>query len=185
MKILNYICGRPLRSGGTAPLIYNPIRKWLIILMILYICLSLLSYGVFLYPKASDLHCSPLIDSLFSFSLSIGASNLMAPYYSVISYREWGTENEWSVVAIVSAVMAIIDLSSSFYGIYVLCTIIDVVFTNVSGMPDCNCYKAIVFFFANATLVFLHLVVAIVSIVVYFVLMANIDAQLEDNRNVI
>ncbi|EAA18634.1 hypothetical protein [Plasmodium yoelii yoelii] len=43
----------------------------------------------------------------------------MAPYYSMISCREWGTENEWVVVAIVSAVMAIIDVSSSFYGIYV------------------------------------------------------------------
>ncbi|GAW81148.1 hypothetical protein, conserved [Plasmodium gonderi] len=185
MKILNYICGRPLRSGGTAPLIYNPIRKWLIILMILYIFLSVFSYGVFLYPKVSDLHCSPLIDSLFKFSLSIGASNFMAPYYSVISCREWGTENEWAIVAIISAVMAIIDVGSSCYGIYVLCTIIDIVFTNITGMPDCNCYKAIFFFSSNAFVVFLHLVVAIVSIVVYVLLMANIDRQLQDNRNIV
>ncbi|KAI4838501.1 hypothetical protein MKS88_002982 [Plasmodium brasilianum] len=185
MKILNYICGRPLRSGGTAPLIYNPVRKWLIILMILYFCLCILSYGIFLFPKASDLHCSYLSDSLFNFSLSIGASYLMAPYYSIISCREWGTEIEWAIVAIVSAVMAIIDVSSSCYGIYVLYTIVDVVFTDVSGMTDCNCYKAILFFSANSFLIFLHLVVAIVSIAVYFLLMTRIEEQLEDNRNII
>ncbi|WBY57211.1 hypothetical protein Py17XNL_000900143 [Plasmodium yoelii yoelii] len=78
----------------------------------------------------------------------MGASNVMAPYYSMISCREWGTENEWVVVAIVSAVMAIIDVSSSFY-------------------------------------VVLHFIVAITSIVVYYMLMKNIDKQLEDNRNII
>ncbi|SBT77263.1 conserved Plasmodium membrane protein, unknown function [Plasmodium ovale] len=185
MKILNYICGRPLRSGGTAPLIYNPVRNWLIILMVLYICLSLLAYGVFLFPKVSDLHCAPLTDSLFNFSLSMGASNVMAPYYSIISCREWGTENEWALVAIVSAVMAIIDVSSSCFGIYVLYTIVDVVFKDITGLYDCNCYKAVLFFSANAILVFLHLVVAMVSIAVYYLLMRNIDKQLEDNRNII
>ncbi|ETB57550.1 hypothetical protein YYC_04417 [Plasmodium yoelii 17X] len=144
---------KSLRSSGAAPLIYNPIKKLLIILALLYICLSALSCGIFLFPKASDLHCSPLVDSLFNFYLSMGASNVMAPYYSMISCREWGTENEWVVVAIVSAVMAIIDVSSSFY--------------------------------ANAFLVVLHFIVAITSIVVYYMLMKNIDKQLEDNRNII
>ncbi|CXI41096.1 conserved Plasmodium protein, unknown function [Plasmodium berghei] len=185
MRILNYICGRSLRSSGAAPLIYNPIQKLLIILTLLYICLSALSCSIFLFPKVSDLHCSPLVDSLFNFYLSMGASNVMAPYYSMISCREWGTEHEWVVVAIVSAVMAIIDVSSSFYGIYVLYTIIDIVFTNITDMNECNCYKSIIFFSANAFLVVLHLIVAITSIVVYYMLMKNIDKQLEDNRNII
>ncbi|CRG96434.1 conserved Plasmodium protein, unknown function [Plasmodium gallinaceum] len=185
MKIFNYICGRPL-SGGAAPLIYNPVRKWLIILMMLYICLSILSYGIFLFPKASDLQCSALINSLFNFSLSIGVSNIMAPYFSIISCREWGTEHEWALVALVSAVMAIIDVSSSCYGIYVLYTIIDVIFVNISGIHgDCNSYKAVLFFSANSFLVVLHLIVAIVCTVVFFLLMAGIDKQLHDIRNTV
>ncbi|SPJ11101.1 conserved Plasmodium membrane protein, unknown function [Plasmodium sp. DRC-Itaito] len=186
MKIFNYICGRPLRNGGTAPLIYNPVRKWLIILMILYICLSILSYLIFLFPKASDLQCLALIDSLFNFSLSIGVSYVMAPYYSIISCREWGTEYEWSIVAVVSAVMAIVDVLSSCYGIYVLYTITSVVFNKKIGMNNsCNSYNAVLFFSANSILVFLHLTVATVSTVVYFLLMKGIDKQLEDNRNII
>ncbi|SCM00488.1 conserved Plasmodium protein, unknown function [Plasmodium chabaudi adami] len=185
MRILNYICGRSLRSSGAAPLIYNPIQKLLIILTLLYICLSVLSCCIFLFPKVSDLHCSPLVDSLFSFYLSMGASNVMAPYYSIISCREWGTETEWVIVATVTAVMAIIDVTSSFYGIYLLYTIIDIVFTNITGMTECTCYKSIIFFSSNAFLVALHLIVAITSIVVYYMLMKNIDKQLENNRNII
>lgn len=108
----------------------------------------------------------------------------MAPYYTIISCREWGTEYEWGIVALISAIMAIIDLCSSSFGIYVLYIISYNIYI-VRGEHHIECYskKSTFFFSVSAFLIALHLIVAIVCSVVFYLLMLGIDKQIEIIRN--
>ncbi|KAK2197779.1 hypothetical protein BdWA1_000782 [Babesia duncani] len=175
-------------GGGPVPLIRNPVRKWLHILVILHLFLLLLTCIAISFPFIYDLHCSILYNSLANIIASSIGSGIMASYYMVIAGKSWGTEVEWAFTAIVTASMVVVDVFISGWGIYALSNASVKIYQALNDAleiePECLQTKAAIFYFAAFSVIFSHLVVAGICAVVSVRLSRGVKRQLLELRGV-
>ena len=50
-------------GGGPAPLIHNPVRWWIVLLICLHMVLFVVAAASFAFPSMGDLYCVQLLDN--------------------------------------------------------------------------------------------------------------------------
>lgn len=170
------------------PLLRNPVKRWLHLLIILHLFLLLLTCVAVGFPFIYDLHCSILFNSLANLITSCVGSFVMASYYTAIANRNWGTEVEWATTAIITASMVVVDMVISGWGIYALTNASFKIYKALNNAlelePECLQTKAAVFYFAAFGVIFVHLIVAGFCAVVSVLLSKGIKRQLLELRDI-
>ncbi|EKX73565.1 conserved hypothetical protein [Theileria equi strain WA] len=186
-SVLNSFSRPP--GGGPAPLIKNPVQKWLRVLVILHVSLLLLACSAVSFPFINDLHCSILTHSLANIFVSAIGSAIMAGYYLRVASQDWGTEWDWEVTAIVTASVVVVDTFISGWGIYELSNasiqIYKGIHKKVKIEPECLQFKAAIFYIASFAVIFSHIIVAGICAVVSVLLTKGIKKQLNDVRHIV
>ncbi|KAK1444215.1 hypothetical protein BgAZ_101210 [Babesia gibsoni] len=180
--------GKRHAGGGPVPLLKNPVKRWLTLLIVLHIFLLLLTCVAISFPFIYDLHCSILFNSLANIIASCVGSFIMAAYYTAIATRNWGTEVEWATTAIITASMVVVDIVISGWGIYALTNASYQIYKALNNAlelePECLQTKAAIFYFAAFAVIFAHLIVAGICAVVSVLLSKGIKRQLLELRDI-
>ncbi|CDR96207.1 membrane protein, putative [Babesia bigemina] len=180
--------GRRHAGGGPVPLLRNPVKRWLHLLIFLHLVLLLLSCCTISFPFIYDLHCSILFNSLAHIIASAVGSFVMAAYYTAIAARDWGTEVEWATTAIITCSMVVVDIIISGWGIYALSNaslkIYRALYNDLELEPECLQTKAASVFVVAFAVICAHLVVAGICAVVSVLLSKGIKRQLLELRDI-
>ncbi|KAK1938622.1 putative membrane protein [Babesia divergens] len=175
-------------GGGPVPLLRNPVKRWLQLLIILHLLLLILTCGAVSFPFIYDLHCSILFNSLANIIASCIGSFVMAAYYTAICARDWGTEVEWATTTVITSSMVVVDIVISGWGIYALSNASVKIYKALNNAlelePECLQTKAAIFYFAAFAVIFAHLIVAGICSVVSVLLGKGIKRQLLELRDI-
>ncbi|KAF8819014.1 putative membrane protein [Cardiosporidium cionae] len=172
-------------GGGPAPLIYNPVKKWLYFLVGIHIVLMFFSCLNFLIPTIFDVNCVLLLDNITYAGLIAVVAFFMAWYYSLLSGRRWGTEKEWAIVSIVTFTMAIVNLGTNAWGTYILVTSSQSIYGQETIPDSCLELKAIMFYYCSAIVIATHMVVAISCGIFALLLTKRLSEKLDDLRDLV
>ncbi|GFE52628.1 hypothetical protein protein [Babesia ovis] len=171
---------RPI-GGGPVPLLRNPVKRWLHLLIFLHLFLLILTCIAISFPFIYDLHCSILFNSLANIIASSVGSFVLAAYYTGIAAKDWGTEVEWTLTTLITATMVVVDIAVSAWGIYALSNasvkIYQALHNALELEPECLQTKAAIFYFAAFAVIFAHLIVAGMCAVVSVLLGKGIKRQ--------
>lgn len=72
--MLGYLVNKP-PGGGPAPLLHNPVRKWILLLVVLHMVLFLVAAASFAFPSMGDLYCVDLLDNSTYCAVCAGESS--------------------------------------------------------------------------------------------------------------
>nr|BAN64251.1 membrane protein, putative [Babesia bovis] len=187
MKYNFVLWQRVKKRGGPVPLLRNPVKGWLQLLIFLHLFLLILSCVTISFPYIYDLHCSILFNSMANIIASCVGSFVMAAYYTGIAAKDWGTETEWRVTKGITVSMVVVNIAVSAWGIYALTNasvkIYKALHNSLELEPECLQFKAALFYFAAFGVIFLHLIVAATCAVVAALLGKGIKRQLIDIRD--
>lgn len=106
-------------------------------------------------------------------------------YFSLLSCQTWGTEREWAVATLVTMSMAIVDLVTAGWGMFVLVTSSQAIFVDEDTPEGCDDWKAYFFYYAAAVVITAHVTVAVSCATVSVFLTRGVANQLEELRHLV
>ncbi|KEP65588.1 UNVERIFIED_CONTAM: membrane protein, putative [Hammondia hammondi] len=187
MMMIKYICSKPT-GGGPAPLILNPVGKWVKALIMLHILLFFAASITFVFPSVGDLFCPDLLLNVNYCAACSVVAFAMTIYFSLLYCQSWGTEREWASASVITMALAIADMLAAGWGIVLLVE-------SSASMTDqdsetetnyaCSDWKAYLFYYATATLISIHVIIALSCAVVSIILAQGVGTQLEEIRRIV
>ncbi|CBZ56089.1 hypothetical protein NCLIV_065160 [Neospora caninum Liverpool] len=187
MMMIKYICSKPT-GGGPAPLILNPVGKWVRVLILLHIILFFAASATFVFPSVGDLSCPDLLFNVNYCATCSAVAFAMTIYFSLIYCQSWGTEREWASASLITMALAIADMLAAGWGIILLVessSSMTLQETSEETNYGCSDWKAYFFYYATATLISIHVIIALSCALVSIILAQGVGAQLEEIRRIV
>ncbi|PHJ23836.1 membrane protein [Cystoisospora suis] len=184
--MFKYLWTKPA-GGGPAPLLQNPVRGWMVALVVAHLLLFLMAGFTFTFPSITDMFCS-LLSANASYCAVCGAVAFsMFFYFSVLSCQTWGTEQYWTTFAVVTLSMAFVDSVTAGWGIYVLTSSTRTLRRNsaLAIEESCEEWKAVAFYYCAAAVISFHVVIALLCGAVSFRMTRGVSSQLEEIRRLV
>ncbi|CDJ41714.1 hypothetical protein, conserved [Eimeria tenella] len=174
-------------GGGPAPLIHNPVRWWILLLICLHMFLFTVAAAAFAFPSMWDLYCVQLLNNSTYCAVCAAVAFAMIFYFSLLSCETWGTEREWAVATLVTMSMAVADLCTAGWGMLVLVTSSRAILLEAAAAAaeGCSDWKAYFFYYATAVVITAHVTVAISCAAVAVLLTRGVGSQLEELRHLV
>lgn len=155
----------------------------------LLICLHMILFVVaaasFAFPSMWDLYCVQLLDNSTYCAVCAAVAFAMIFYFSLLSCETWGTEREWAVATVVTMSMAIVDLVTAGWGMFVLVSSSQSIFLEQATTEGCDDWKAYFFYYATAVVITAHVTVAVSCAAVSVFLTKGVGTQLEELRHLV
>ncbi|CBZ55739.1 hypothetical protein NCLIV_061640 [Neospora caninum Liverpool] len=183
--MFKYLWSKPA-GGGPAPLISNPVPHWMLALVATHLFLFCASAFTFAFPSITDMSCQTLLVSSAYCGVCGAVAFTMLFYFSVLSCQTWGTEQYWTIAAVVTLSMAFVDIVTAGWGIYVLVQATrNLVIADRETQVGCQHWKAVAFYYGTACVISLHVVIALLCGALSFLLAGRISSQLEEIRRLV
>ncbi|KEP60011.1 UNVERIFIED_CONTAM: membrane protein, putative [Hammondia hammondi] len=183
--MFKYLWSKPA-GGGPAPLISNPVKHWMVTLVALHLFLFVASCFTLAFPSITDMSCQMLMVNSAYCAVCGAVAFIMLFYFSVLSCQTWGTEQYWTIAAVVTLSMAFVDIVAAGWGIYVFIEATTNLYeVDHETQVGCQDWKAVSFYYCTACVIILHVVIALLCGAVSFRLAGRISSQLDEIRRLV